>query len=413
VLCGGADMPLRVIGQKLIVGETLGQVPDEAPQVPLHHDLVREQKRLRLPPEATVRDLDLDLRQPNDLARSHLLHRLLLLDLHWGDPRPAPNRPSTFHELWRLQWQPEFAVNLVEASRHGSTVAEAAAARAREAAELAPGLSDLTYLLDRVLLADLPEAAHYVIECVQAEAALSSDVTVLMEALPPLANLARYGSVRQLDASVLVRIVAGLVARICIGLPGACASLDDEAAADMFERLSSVHVALRLLPDDEQRTDWTDTLVGLTDQAGLHGLLAGRCCRLLLEHGRFSAEETARRLSLALSPANEPAHAAAWVEGLLRGSGLLLLHDDRLWGVLDTWLAELPDEAFTLILPLLRRTFATFTVPERRQMGERARRGQARATATADYDPARVQAVVPALASLLGVDLAPEDMVNG
>jgi hypothetical protein len=413
VLCGGADLPLRLIGQKLIVGEALGQVPEAAPQVPLHHDLRREQKRLRLAPDASVRDLDFDLRQPNDLARSHLLHRLLLLDLHWGMPLPAPNRPSTFHELWRLQWQPEFAVALVEASRYGSTVAEAAASRARELALAAPGLPVLTQLLNQVLLAGLPDAAQAVIERVQAEAALSSDVGLLMEALPPLANLARYGSVRQLEAGPLDRIVAGLLARICIGLPGACASLDDEAAAAMFERLVQVHGALRLLPD-EARGAWIDTLAALTDQAGVHGLLAGRCCRLLLEHGHFSAEEAARRLGLALAPANEPAQAAAWVEGLLRGSGLLLLHDDSLWGLVDTWLAGLTLERFTLVLPLLRRTFASFTAPERRQMGERARRGHIRPAARAEaYHAARVEAVVPALARLLGVDEEQKADVNG
>jgi hypothetical protein len=392
-----------VIGQKLIVGEALGTVPDAAPQVPLHHDLLREQKRLRLPPEAAVRDLDLDLRQPTDLARSHLLHRLLLLDIHWGDLRPAPKRPSTFHELWRLQWEPEFAVALVEASRYGSTVAEAAAARARAEAEGAAGLPALTRLLDQVLLADLGDAAQHVLGRVQAETALSSDVAVLMDALPPLANLARYGSVRQIEAGLLGHLVAGLVARVCIGLPGACASLDDEAAAAMFERLVSVHDVMRVLPGAEVRADWIEALAALTDQAGLHGLLAGRCCRLLLEHGRFTPAETARRLGLALALANEPAHAAAWVEGLLRGSGLLLLHDEGLWSVLDTWLAGLPADTFTRVLPLLRRTFATFSVPERRQLGERARQGRASAEAAASYDPARVEALVPMLARLLGV----------
>jgi hypothetical protein len=404
VLCSGAELPLRVIGQKLIVGEALGRVPDEAPQVPLHHDLLREQKRLRLAPEATVRDLDLDLRTPTDLARSQLLHRLLLLDIHWGEPRPAPNRPSTFHEPWRLQWQPEFAVALVEASRFGSTLAEAASARAGEMARAAPDLRALTHLLNHVLLADLPQAAAVVVQRVQAEAALASDVGLLMEALPPLANLARYGSVRQLEPELLSRIVAGLLARICIGLPGACASLDDDAAAEMFDRLLNAHAAVRLLPDESAHAGWIEALAGLADQAGLHGLLAGRCCRLLLEQGRFTSEEAARRLGLALAPANEPAHAAAWVEGLLRGSGLLLLHDDGLWNLLDRWLAELPAERFKAVLPLLRRTFSTFSAPERRQMGERARRGQARAAQgrSDEYDAARVEAVMPVLAALLG-----------
>jgi hypothetical protein len=147
-------------------------------------------------------------------------------------------------------------------------------------------------------------------------------------------------------------------------------------------------------------------LLRLADQRSLHGLLAGRCCRLLHDQSALEAAELVRRLRLALSPAAEPAQAAAWVEGLLRGSGLLLLHDGALWTVLDTWLADLPAEAFTQILPLLRRTFATFSPAERRQMGERAGRGRADvAAARADpaLDLAQAEAALPLIAQLLGL----------
>ncbi|MEZ5583060.1 MAG: DUF5682 family protein [Candidatus Competibacteraceae bacterium] len=52
--------------------------------LPLQQDLQRQQKRLRLPPEAGQRLLELDLRKANDLAQSHLLHRLNLLNISWG-----------------------------------------------------------------------------------------------------------------------------------------------------------------------------------------------------------------------------------------------------------------------------------------------------------------------------------------
>jgi len=112
-------------------------------------------------------------------------------------------------------------------------------------------------------------------------------------------------------------------------------------------------------------------------------------------------------MSLALSRAVEPDHAAAWVEGFLKGSGLLLLHDDALWQVLDAWVTALSADHFTALLPLLRRTFATFAAPERRQMGERVRRGLSRSSARsvqeADFDTARAEAVLPLVARLLGV----------
>ena len=91
VLCDGSDLLLRLIQRKLVVGERLGAVPGATPMVPLQEDVRRQQRSLKLRPEASTREIDLDLRKPNDLARSHLLHRLALLDVHWGVPtRAAP-----------------------------------------------------------------------------------------------------------------------------------------------------------------------------------------------------------------------------------------------------------------------------------------------------------------------------------
>ncbi len=73
------------------------------------------------------RDYDLDLRKPNDLARSHLLHRLALLGVRWGTPQEGRTRNiGTFREGWQLTWRPELDLALIEASMWGSTVAAAA-----------------------------------------------------------------------------------------------------------------------------------------------------------------------------------------------------------------------------------------------------------------------------------------------
>jgi hypothetical protein len=399
-----------LIHEKLIVGETLGSVPEETPLAPLQQDLAREQKRLRLEPKASEETLDLDLRKPSSPDRSRLLHRLSLLGVPWGEAQRAGGK-GTFHEIWRLRWQPEFVVALIEAGVWGNTIYEAATALARDVADRAKELPALTDLLDHSLLADLPGAVSHVMARLQAEAAVASDVAHLMDALPPLANVQRYSDVRGTDVTMVGAVVAGLVARVCIGLPGACASLSDEAAAAMFDRIVSVNAAIGLLQNEEHLASWRGAMTRLADQRGLHGLVAGRCCRLLADAGAFTADEAARRLSLALSTATEPAQAAAWIEGFLKGSGLLLLHDETLWRTLDEWLTAAPNDGFTALAPLLRRTFSTFTTPERRQIGERARRGMTGVSRAAtgdrardeDFDQTRAEAVLPLVARLLGL----------
>ena len=70
VLCNGDPAPMALIRHRLEIGEALGEVPAETPTVPLQQDLAARQRRLRLPPSAEIRTLDLDLRNETDRARS-------------------------------------------------------------------------------------------------------------------------------------------------------------------------------------------------------------------------------------------------------------------------------------------------------------------------------------------------------
>ena len=412
VLCFGDETPLKLIRQKLIVCDRLGKVPTETPLVPLQQNLQQRQKKLRLKPEAEEKVLTLDLRKELDLARSHLLNRLSLLNINWGKPQRTSSK-GTFKEAWKLKWRPELSIAIIEAGRWGNTVSDAASAFAVQTANDAPNLPALTQLLSQVLLSNLPEAVTHLLQQLQSAAAVASDVSHLMEALPPLANILRYRDVRQTDSSVVAQVVDGLIARICIGLPGACASLDDDAAAKMLEAIEKTHRAVKLIQNERHQKSWSAALRVLCDSSterlrqrdNLHGLISGRCCRLLLDEGSLQSEEVARRLRLALSVASEPAQAAAWVEGFLQGSGLLLLHDDKIWQVLDDWVISLSTEAFVALLPLLRRTFSSFSPAERRQMGERSRRGLSsiQPVDRGAFDLASADASLPLVVQLLGL----------
>jgi hypothetical protein len=149
----------------------------------------------------------------------------------------------------------------------------------------------------------------------------------------------------------------------------------------------------------------------------IHGLLRGRCCRLLLDAGALAEDELQRLAGLALAPANPAPQAAAWAEGVLRGSGLVLIHQDGLWRALDAWLRELSAEKFVALVPLLRRAFSDFAPPERRAMGEKVKRlrptageaglaptstGRGEEAAGAPIDRERADRVLPVLARILG-----------
>src|SRR6185503_4401249 len=101
-------------------------------------------------------------------------------------------------------------IDLIVASRFGHTLELAACAGAAEQAGAARRLAELAALIDRVLLADLPGAVEAVAQELAARAATDADPLALLEALPALANIHRYGNVRRTDAGQVARLFDGL-----------------------------------------------------------------------------------------------------------------------------------------------------------------------------------------------------------
>ena len=373
VLCDGSPLPLALVHRELTVGRELGSVPESAPTVPLAADLAATQRRLRWKPAAMEEVLTLDLRKPNQLARSVLLHRLALLGVDWGSPTETGRTMGTFKEVWTLEWKPELAIAVVEAGRYGTTVASAAAAFVTEQAREAGSLAGLSELLANCLLADLPDGIAGVVAVLAERTALQQDVAPLLESIAPLARTCRYGNVRGVDVTGVRKILDTTVVRACVGLPTACAGLDDEAAEAMREAVDSAQQGLSLLPD-LQLDDWHRALAAVAGSEVVHGSVAGRATRLLLDAGLLDAEEVAARLSRRLSIATPARDAAAWLDGLISGDATLLIHDRRILQLVDGWVAGVDDDIFDDVLPLLRRTFSAFSKPERREIGEQVSR---------------------------------------
>ncbi|MGW2783915.1 DUF5682 family protein [Streptomyces populi] len=427
VMCEGSDVPLALVHDRLVVGEVLGEVPESAPAVPLQRDLAQSQRRLRLKPEALEREIELDLRKETDAARSTLLHRLRLLGIAWGEPAASRGSTGTFRETWRLHWEPELSVRVAEAGVWGTTVLAAATAKAEADAVGAPALAEVTALAERCLLAGLPDALPVVMRVLADRAALDADVGHLAQALPALVRSLRYGDVRGTDTRALAGVAAGLAERVFVGLPPACAALDGDAAEEMRGHVDAVHGAVGLLGETTAgdagsggvRGRWHSVLGVLASRDTVPGVVRGRAVRLLLDEGELAQEEAARLMGLVLSPGTEPADAAAWIEGFVgggSGGGMLLVHDERLLALVDAWLTGVPAEAFTDVLPLLRRTFSAYETGVRRTLGELVRRGpvprtHAEVTGSGsgipgfapDLDTGRADAVLPLLSLLLGL----------
>lgn len=406
VICNGNPAPMALIKADLTIGNRLGHVPDSVPSVPLQKDIEQTQSRLRMKPQAFSKTLELDLRNDNDLERSQFLHRLNLLDIRWGMLKKVGNSRGTFKEIWDIQWKPELAVSIIEASHWGVMLQAASTAKVIADASKTEDLTDIAKAVDAILLANLHDAVGPVSKLLEERAALTGDVGQLLGTIQPLSNVHRYGSVRKFDTAVVARVLDGVIVRAGIGLPGACSGIDSNEADGLREQLIVAHEAIALRNDTALSHDWSRSVSTVARMETAHALLRGSACRLMLDEKTIESDEVERHLSLSLSPASDPLSASEWLDGFLNRNATVLLHDSGVWNLVDRWLESLPEEQFVSVLPLVRRTFSSFSGADRKDLGQRAARGQVKAEplkTTTSWDPQRATRVLPVLCQIFGI----------
>jgi hypothetical protein len=368
-LCFGEALVWATIARRLLVGAEVGRIPADVPLAPLLEDLQREQKRVRLKPEALDRELAIDLRSESGLDRSTLLHRLTILGVPWGKIAEAGRSRGTFRERWVLRWEPEFAVQLIENLIYGPTIAEAAAGHMRAELEKATGLNALAELVLSGLTARLPQAVEHGIGRIEHRAAQTSDCAELLAALPPMAGIVRYGEARPTDAAQLTSLLTRILVQAALALPYAARNLDAAAAEAMRGAILAANgaVALAEIGGDE-RAAWRQALRQLIDDAQAAPLLAGAAARLLYEAEEIAPDAAADLLGRMLSPGRSVPDAAGFFLGFFEGGGERLIYDAPLRACVDRWLQGLAGDQFTENLPLFRRSFANLDRMQRKRL---------------------------------------------
>jgi len=406
VLCGGESILLQLIHDELIVSNRIGEVPEEIPKPPLQLDIEKLQKRLRLPATADWKDYTLDLRKENDLERSIFLHRLQLLEIDWGTQQGVTGK-GTFKESWRLQWDPELSIRVIEKGNWGNTVGEAAEKYALQKGKEADSLATVCTLLEKAIPAEVHGATAGLIDQINNMAAASGDVIQLMEVIPALVSVTRYGNVRKTDTDLVLGIVDSMITRICVSLPAATTAVNDDAAQQLLELFFKLNDAVNLLQDADITQQWQQALQAISTANNSAPVIRGYATRLLTDYKILEGESLIRAFSYAMSAATAPDIAAAWLEGFLKGSGTIQLIDHERSNLVNDWVATIPADVFTQVLPLLRRTFANYSQPERRKLGEKVKAGGTGTVAPvktgSDIDPERARRGIPVVLQLLGI----------
>jgi len=416
-LCDGESSRFALIEKKLIIGEAIGKVPEQVTTVALQKDIEQQIKSNRLTKyrnstkalwllaNASNPQGGLDLREESHRQKSFLLHRLNILNIPFGQlTKTNRNDQGSFKEYWKLKWKANFALQIIRAAGlYGNTVESAANTAILHQAEEIKRLPELLSCIEQALYADLGQALPNLLRRLDDLAAVTKDILHLIDALPVLVRILRYGDVRDTDVSLMEQVVAHGVPRICIGLPAICISIDDEMASSVVQKIRTAHQAIHLLHEAAYSQQWYEALKKVMHLPAVNPLVQGTVIRLLLDKNVITTEETAKEMHYALSGKGEAELATAWLEGFLKGSGLVLIHHTNLWTLVDEWISRLSPSHFREMLPILRRTFADFSQSERTQMLELAKGNTPFSTHSTPKAPADdLQVVRQSVLQLLG-----------
>jgi hypothetical protein len=377
VFIKGADdvegVAVLAAARKLLAGERVGAVPPSAGRPPLVLDFERVAESLRLSLEVgQAREVPLDLyRSALHRAKSRFLHRLRLLGVPYGHWLRGPDYVEgadldRVQELWKVQWQPATEARLVEESRYGATVEEAATAHLLEQmreAERGDGRADAAA---RLLLAACRAGLHR-----QAPALLDLTV-VLIAGDPSFRSVMRAAleldllrvSREPLEAHHLVGLEEAVRAaweRATGLVPGLTATAEEEEGAAL-DALCSWSALVASLPDPalaaQQRAQALQALAAAEGNPVLLGAAAG----LLFDDGDLPGAEIARRLAGRLAAGGPP--GARFLRGLLRTARSVCWREPGVVEAVHRTLRELSEPGFIESLPHLRLAFADLTPRE-------------------------------------------------
>jgi hypothetical protein len=363
--------------RKLLTGTRTGTVPAEAGRPPLVRDFERTAEMLRLDLDvAAERESVLDLyRSAVHRAKSRFFHRLRLLDVpfaRWvrGPDYVAGTGLERVQEVWQSHWQPATEARLIEQSRFGATLEEAATALLIERFDEAERAGHRSDAAARLVLeacrSGLQRQAAALLDATQSMIAEDPSFISVVGAAMDL-ELLRL-SLEPLEAHHLrgvPELVAGAWTRAASLMPSLATTGEQEETSALDQLCAWAMLADSVEGVPEAQALKVEQLRELVGIASANPVLLGAASGLLHADGVFTDAELGQRLSGFLAGGrSDPAHGARFLRGVLKTSRSVCWREPSVLGAVHTTLARIGEGAFIAVLPHLRLAFSDLTPRE-------------------------------------------------
>ncbi|EPX60160.1 hypothetical protein D187_002246 [Cystobacter fuscus DSM 2262] len=396
--------PLLAEVLRAFSGERTGRLSPLTPRPPLLTDVEHTLHAHGLTPGPSPRTVRLELREPGDVERGRVLHRLRVLGLPGFTRNSGPTFPTepVLQESWTVAPAEDFLSWVIEASGWGATLEQAATARLEEALlQAGPNLERLTLLLAESFFIGAKHLARRVLTAVAAQAGNEPDLARLGAALERLLAIWRHDVLLGAQGSAEVgQLLAAAVERglwLLEQLDGPSLPSDEGHLRAMAALRDTLRFAAQPLALDVARASavFERRLASLHAPPAVRGASLGALWSLSRFPDEASAEAAALRATRA---AARPSTLGDFLAGLFRLAREQVVHTPALTSVLDELIRQLTEEDFLVALPALRLAFGFFPPREKEGIARTLLplHGQdasgARALVRLDMDPAVILA---------------------
>lgn len=339
----------RIVAEMVaaLSGNKRGELAAGTPAPPLVESVRLVLEDLDLTPSETAREVLCKV----DTARSHCLHRLLLLQI----PGFKKEKEKLGSETWKLQSSPHYLSSVIEAGALGSNLEEAALRKVEEAVELAMGstsqLAELVASAFRAKLRHLPQTL------LQKLTAGVQEERVIQHLGAAMATLLRLW--RSFPEALLESLLETCSAR-AIWLLELMSGSQEPTDPELLRALTTIRDCHRLLGLD------SSALLSLAERrshdAEAPPALRGACLGLLWN---FTRQKDISFTLDCVRTNTHPEHMGDFLAGLFALAREEITSETELIAALDSALRLFTEHDFLVALPSLRLAFSYFPPREK------------------------------------------------
>jgi hypothetical protein len=367
----GCESPFVDAVHAVLRGRRRGKLAEGTRMPPLVTDIRRQLAEAELEMTRGIRNIELNLLEPADLAKSRLLHRLRVLGIVGyqrtdGTDFLARDDLRRLWESWRVRWSPEFEATCIEASRYGTSLADAAnACLLEEAREHDRDAATAAKLLVQAAQAGIETMSSTLLDQLQVliheEAQFTNSATALGHLLFLFCFDEAFGTA---NLPQVGQIVSEAFSRSLwlLELLGKTADNDGSVVRGMQAMLETVRRASQ--PLDLNADEFIAVLMRVERDAHKLPQVRGAAAGILWTLGEADNEQILGDLLMFADP-NE---LGDFLTGLFALAREVAQRDSQLVQTIDRLLLEFGPGDFQTALPSLRLAFTYFTPREKHYM---------------------------------------------